>query len=406
MRLSINQGSARVGNVEIHDMFRVTELDAGHVTTTKQGNVLSESAVAFAFSQTSVHAIEKDLAIVVPCMNEARDILDGVLRGVPHDVLIILVSNSSEANFESESQLLETICHDTGRVSVVVHQQSSGLAQALLCAGMSALVEPNGPTYRVRNGKGEAMMIGTAFAKLSNKRFVGFIDADNLVAGSVHEYCKVYAAGLHYALYQTNTDNPYAMVRIKWNSKPKVRDNELVFEKSGRSSRVVNHWMNRLLNSLTDTGKQDIIQTANAGEHAMSVDLALQLHFASGYAVEPFQLVDAWERLAAQDRAVQILQIETRNPHFHDCGKGDGHIKRMQAGGLSTVYHSPLTPQNLKAELKEFCKESLADAVDVEGTPGKSTVYPPLRTMDFDVFREGLEARAGVVAAGGVVGSR
>jgi mannosyl-3-phosphoglycerate synthase len=164
--------------------------------------------------------------------------------------------------------------------------------------------------------------------------------------------------------------------------------------------------MNRLLNSLTNTGKQDVIQTANAGEHAMTVDLALQLHFASGYAVEPFQLVDAWERLAAQDRAVQILQIETRNPHFHDCGKGDGHIKRMQAGGLSTIYHSPLTSQNLKAELKQFCKENLAEVVGVDGAPEKSNVYPPLRTMDFDVFREGMEARAGVVAAGGVVGSR
>jgi mannosyl-3-phosphoglycerate synthase len=139
------------------------------------------------------------------------------------------------------------------------------------------------------------MMIGVAIAKLAGKWFVGFIDADNFVPGSVHEYCKVYAAGLHYALQSAKPGetDPYAMVRINWKSKPKVKDGKLVFEESGRSSHVVNEWFNRLLNELDGSRtRENFIKTGNAGEHAMSLDLALQLRFATQYAVEPFQLID------------------------------------------------------------------------------------------------------------------
>jgi hypothetical protein len=118
------------------------------------------------------------------------------------------------------------------------------------------------------------MMIGVAIAKLAGKRFVGFIDADNFVPGSVHEYCKVYAAGLHYALQSAKPGetDPYAMVRINWKSKPKVKDGKLVFEESGRSSRVVNEWFNRLLNELDDSRtRENFIKTGNAGEHVMSL---------------------------------------------------------------------------------------------------------------------------------------
>jgi mannosyl-3-phosphoglycerate synthase len=483
MRLSTTANSACVGNVEINDVFRVIELDAGYSVQTNRfdtptshslktpipradstpTHAISKDSRALStvvFSHASIHSIESQLAIIVPCKNEDVSILDGVLHGIPHDCLIVLVSNSEPAKYEAEVALLTSYCTNAQRDGIVAHQHDTGVATAFVDAGMPSIVAPASSPLRIRNGKGEAMIIGTALAKLANKQYVGFVDADNLVAGSVHEYCKVYAAGLHYALNCPGSDaDSHAMVRIKWNSKPKVRDGEIVFEKSGRSSRVVNEWMNRLLNAITGgDGDERLIQTANAGEHAMSIDLAMGLQFATGYAVEPYQLVDAWERLGSvvdkvvddepcdydlsdfesypaddsaydsiddlspivsstnsaystpvssrppsraqdqvsADRNIRILQIETRNPHFHDTGKGVEHITKMQAEGLSAIYHSRLAPQKFKDELREYIKANLSGVAGVaeDGVPDAPRAYPPVGTMDFAVFEARVKALA------------
>jgi mannosyl-3-phosphoglycerate synthase len=478
MRLSTSAGSATVGGVEMHDIFRVIELDAGFaVKTNRFDNVPNTNASSsnsrgpstVAFSHEAIHSIEAQLAIVVPCKNEDVSILDGVLHGIPHECLIILVSNSDKDKYDAECALLTSYCTNAQRSGIVAHQHDAGIAQAFIDAGIPEIVAENSQPPRIRNGKGEAMIIGVALAKLAGKHYVGFVDADNLVAGSVHEYCKVYAAGLHYALNCSDSDTkPQAMVRIKWNSKPKVRDGKIVFEKLGRSSRVVNEWMNRLLNSLVHGDEQDKkVQTANAGEHALSLDLAMGLKFATGYAVEPFQLIDAWERLGSNNDSralltsdmdlsgyevdsleiensayssadeltpsgstttssystpvssrtssrppsrlqapdVRILQIETRNPHFHDTGKGDDHISKMQAEGLSAIFHSRLIPDKLKDELRQYVKANLSGVSGVaeDGTPKAPRVYPPVGTMDFVVFESKVRANAKTIKIVGVV---
>jgi mannosyl-3-phosphoglycerate synthase len=470
MRLSTSTGSASVGSVEIHETLRVIELDAGYTVETNRfdspnANPSEDSRgpSTVAFSHMAIHTIEAQLAIIVPCKNEDISILDGVLHGIPHECLIILVSNSDPHKYEAECTLLTQYCTNTQRSGIVAHQHDAGIAQAFSDAGMPEIVVDNCQSPEIRNGKGEAMIIGVTLAKLACKQYVGFVDADNLVAGSVHEYCKVYAAGLRYALNcSASHSETHAMVRIKWNSKPKVRDGEIVFEKFGRSSRVVNEWMNRLLNALiAGDDHNQTIQTANAGEHALSLDLAMGLKFATGYAVEPFQLIDAWERLGSNDQLrdilpcvinlsghdsyspelydsaysssdelfsadsastssfstpvssrpssrppsrqnalndcnVRILQVETRNPHFHDTGKGDDHISKMQAEGLSTIYHSRLIPHKLKDELRQYMKANLSDVPGVaeDGTPEAPRVYRPISTMNFDVFKTQVKAKA------------
>lgn len=466
MRLNISPLSTSVGSVQIHDLFRVSELDAGHFVNTSRLNTESGASHPnsitgnhnIAFSHDSIQTIETELAIIVPCMNEEQDILDGVLHGVPHDCLIILVSNSSLINFGSECDMLAKFCETTQRKGIAAHQQNEGLALAFLAGGMEdLLIKDNiielkeSPQRCIRNGKGEAMLIGTAIAKLAAKQYIGFIDADNFVTGSVHEYCKAYAAGLYYALHDTAQSgaNRQAMVRIKWNSKPKVRNNKLVFEKSGRSSRIVNEWMNRFLNSLVGRGPDpanDTIQTGNAGEHAMTTDLAMTLRFATGYAVEPFQLIDVLEQFgwrqfnhecsvpsvssmqcfataatlsfekygskisrmsqgstpvssdppsptssedstAAFSTKVRIIQVETRNPHFHDSSKGNEHVQRMAVQGLSTIYHSRLVSQTLKNELQVYIKKKLPKVAGENGVPDAPRVYPSLQTLNFVAFK-------------------
>jgi mannosyl-3-phosphoglycerate synthase len=133
----------------------------------------------------------------------------------------------------------------TDRHVIVEHQGSPSFARAFQEAGVTNLLQiprKEGDPPRINNGNGEAMILGVIIAKHMNRKFVGFIDADNRVPGSVLEYCKVYAAGLHYALRNTGYSGKeqHAMVRIKWKSKPKVKDGTLVFNEFGRSSRVVN----------------------------------------------------------------------------------------------------------------------------------------------------------------------
>ncbi|POS76697.1 mannosyl-3-phosphoglycerate synthase [Diaporthe helianthi] len=298
-------------------------------------------------------------------------------------------------------------------------------------------------------------------------KYVGFIDADNFVTGSVSEYCKAFSAAFHLV------SAPDAMVRINWGSKPKVHDGEIVFKTSGRSSEVVNRHFNQFLGHLekrggctfsggpserveNDQGDMELhhICTGNAGEHAMTMSLALKLRLASGYAIEPFHFLDLFdqfsgsqmvrsapaslklephstfstvssspvptpagtspcsspisettatsslfpvpsepapsavaERLFAYSSGapipkpkVQILQIRTMNPHFHDSNKGEAHVIRMWMQGLSALYHSQLTAGF--AEFRHSLWEAiLAGGLKINGSTKHNLALPPTPPM-------------------------
>ncbi|KAI7784458.1 glycosyltransferase family 55 protein [Diaporthe eres] len=315
-------------------------------------------------------------------------------------------------------------------------------------------------TCRNKQSRGHAARDG---GSTSYYKYIGFIDADNFVTGSVSEYCKAFSAGFHLASAQD------AMVRINWGSKPKVHNGDLVFKTSGRSSEVVNRQFNQLLNQLEKRGSctfsgevcervengggggMDLhhICTGNAGEHAMTMSLALKLKLAGGYAIEPFHFLDIFDRFAGHHKAksapaslmrephstistmspspsltpvgtspcsspisepttdaslcpvssgaaasavdqrllaydtetptappkVQILQIRTMNPHFHDTSKGEAHVTRMWMQGLSAMYHSPLAEEF--TEYKNGLWEAiLAGGVKIGGCPKYDSLPP------------------------------
>ena len=141
----------------------------------------------------------------------------------------------------------------------------------------------------VKSGKAEGMIIGTLMAKWLGKKYLGFVDSDNYFPGSVLEYIKEYAAG-----FSINNENN-VLVRISWHSKPKVTDNKLFFQKWGRSSKNTNMVLNKLLTHYTGY-ETEIIKTGNAGEHALTMSLALQLDFASGYGIETNHFVNLFEK--------------------------------------------------------------------------------------------------------------
>jgi mannosyl-3-phosphoglycerate synthase len=383
MRLADSFRSERFGAVRIHELQRVIELDSG----------TSAGAGSRIVPPEALRAVESQMVIVVPCMNETRSVIEGVLSGIPHDCLIVLVSNSDRLpvdRYEIEAQTVEQFCRLAGRSAITVHQRDPGVAGAFKAAGMSELIDDDG---LVRAGKGEAMLIGMALAAATGRRYVGYVDADNYVPGAVHEYCKAYAAGLHLA------DSPYSMVRISWHSKPKLRDGRLFFSRKGRSSQITNEWLNRFLAEYSGFGTE-VIATGNAGEHAMSLDLGLKLRLAGGFAVEPYEYLDMFEQFGGvleststdvMASSVPVVQIETRNPHFHD-NKGEEHVQGMRMQALNVLYHSAVTLPAVRQAIAEFMVSQGVLTVGQE--PPRERVYPPVGTLDLDLLYDALDAEA------------
>ncbi len=385
MRIEKQRYTERFGAIKINDVQKVLELDSGKWAELP----LKEEIAVDKIEEEVLKHFEERMAIVIPVKDEKLKLFEGVISGVPHECLIIVVSNSAYEpvdRFGMERDTLEQYCHFTQRKALIVHQKDPVLAQALAQAKYTELLDEESKT--VRNGKSEGMVIGLLLAILAEKEYVGFIDADNYFPGSVWEYARCYAAGFGIAR------SPYAMVRILWRYKPKVAG-EIYFRKWGRVSETTNKCMNSLISANTGF-ETDIIKTANAGEHAMSIKLAKIMPFAAGYAVEPQELVSLCEdyggvlptanRRIAKD-GLEIFQIESRNPHFHE-ERGIVHLRHMLLQGLSTVYHSKLCEEDTK---KLVLRELSAQRARKRGEePAKPHINPPLNNMNIKGFTNSM----------------
>lgn len=384
MRIEYPHRHERFGAVRIHETTQVIELDSG-VDGNSETSTIGGRLVNLV-PPSAVNAVERRMAIVVPTKNERRKVIEGVLSGIPHDCLIVLVSASEREpidRYEIETGLLERFCRAAERPAVALHQADPGVADALTHAGMGQLVDGE----RVRDGKGEAMIIGMLIAAIAGKEHVGFIDADNYVPGAVHEYVKVFAAGLHLA------PTPYAMIRISWQSKPKIEDGHLVFNKWGRTTHVTNQFLNLLLSTYNGFGTE-VIRTGNAGEHAISLELAKRMRFAGGFAVEPYELLDLFEQFGGARPSphpevtrslVDVFQVETRNPHFHE-DKGDDHVAGMRLESIRALLASPICPDAVKKEIEEFLTSEAQDLT----TSSPPVVYEPWETAHLETLDDHL----------------
>ena len=268
--------------------------------------------------------------------------------------MTIIVSNSPRQpvdRYKLEKEALEQFNRFVGKNAIILHQKDLGLSEALKQVGHTTIF---GPDDIVRNGKAEGMITGMLLAKMAGKDYVGFIDADNYVPGAVNEYVKIFASGI------AMSNSPFTMVRISWIYKPKVSESGLYFSKWGRVSEITNQYLNSLVSYYTGF-ETEVMRTGNSGEHCMSIKLAELLTYSSGFSVEPYEIVNILEEFGgilptenyeAMDKGVEIMQVETRNPHFHE-EKGDDHLKEMFNGSLSCVYNSKICPPKLREKILE-----------------------------------------------------
>lgn len=386
MRIAIPSATERLGAVLINSVQNVYELDAG----LSRGPLTQGNSIMQRIPNDVLYEYQKKMAIIIPMRNERIRLVEGVLTGIPNHCLTIIVSNSPREpvdRFAIERDAFERFSRFTEKRVVIVHQKDPLLAQAFAEAGYLSLLDAQ--TGLIKNGKAEGMVLGTMLARLSGSEYLGFIDADNYFPGAVLEYIREYAAG--FALSKSIN----SMVRIFWHSKPKVVDDSLFFARWGRTSRHTNEYLNRLIAEYTGF-ETDIIQTGNAGEHAMTMHLAMLLGFSSGYSIEPYHYVDMFEKFGGLgtnpisprviEAPVEVYQVESRNPHLHDASKGEEHIDEMMFAAMQVIYHSSICPENLKNDmLKEM--RTLGLLPSKKEQPPQAAYYPALLdNIDEDVF--------------------
>jgi mannosyl-3-phosphoglycerate synthase len=351
MKLDLPRYTERFGAISLHGVQRVYELDSAF----NEGRPASEAIRSVGNAEIS--EIERKMAIVIPIKGERLKLLEGVLSGIPHDCLTIIVSNSPRQpvdRFKLEKEALDQFNRFVGKNTLILHQKDPGLSDALKEVGYTGIF---GPDDIVRNGKAEGMVIGMLLAKMAGKEYVGFIDADNYIPGSVNEYVKIFASGI------AMSNTPYTMVRISWIYKPKWSESGQTHEmrKWGRVSEITNQYLNDLVSYYTGF-ETEVMRTGNSGEHCMSMKLAELLTYSSGFSVEPYEVVNILEEFGgilptenqdAMDKGIEIMQVETRNPHFHE-EKGDDHLNEMVNGSLGCIYHSKICPPRLRDKISEW----------------------------------------------------
>jgi mannosyl-3-phosphoglycerate synthase len=348
MRVDLPRYTERFGSISLHGVQRVYELDSG----SSDGKPTSEAIRRIGNEEMS--EIERKMAIVIPVKGERLKLLEGVLSGIPHDCLTIIVSNSPRQpvdRYKLEKEALEQFNQFAEKNALIVHQKDPGLSEALREVGYTSIF---GPDDMVRNGKAEGMMIGMLLTKMAGKEYVGFIDADNYVPGAVNEYVKIYASGI------AMSNTPYTMVRVSWIYKPKISETGVYFSKWGRVSEITNQYLNSLISYYTGF-ETEVMRTGNSGEHCMSMKLAELLTYSSSFSVETYEMVNLLEEFGgivptenqeAMDKGIEVMQVETRNPHFHE-EKGDIHLKEMIDGSLGCIYHSKICHPKLREKIVE-----------------------------------------------------
>jgi len=389
MKLDLPRYTERFGATSLHGVQRVFELDSGF----DDGAGRSMSETIQRIGNEEISEIERKMAIVIPIKGELLRLLEGVLSGVPHDCLTIIVSNSPRQpvdRYKLKKDALEQFTRFVGRSAIILHQRDQGLADALKQVGYDSLFDQDG---LVRSGKAEGMVIGVLLAKMAGKAFVGFIDADNYVPGAVNEYVKIFSSGI------AMSKSPYTMVRVSWIYKPKMSETGMYFSKWGRVSETSNQFLNSLISYYTGF-ETEVVRTGNSGEHCMSISLAELMTYSSGYSIEPYEIVNILEEFGgiiptvyqdAMDKGIEVMQVETRNPHFHE-DKGDDHLCDMMVASLGCIYHSKICPPRLRDKILEDLR---GRSMLVEGQePEVMLKISPFKSVDIHQFAQVLNKAA------------
>ena len=112
MRIENPRYTERFGSVRINDVQKVLELDSGKAKELP----LHENIAVQKIEDDTIKNIEEQMAIIIPIKDEKLKLFEGVISGIPHECLIIVVSNSQRKRvdrFKMEQDTLTQFCHFT-----------------------------------------------------------------------------------------------------------------------------------------------------------------------------------------------------------------------------------------------------------------------------------------------------
>jgi mannosyl-3-phosphoglycerate synthase len=313
-------------------------------------------------------------AFVVCHKNEHVQTLVGVLRHLPTESSIVVVTNCPAPQFAELRSLLSGLLprHQT---VFLVHQKDRAIARFFGDRGVTGIL---GQDDLVRNGKGEAMYIGALCAVLlESTGGVVFYDADNHMPSSLLEY----TFGIAAELAKTNSaasDGAEILhnIRLAWASKVDFREPLPDRQVMGRCTAVVSPLVTAIVESLFGAVSAPIRST-NAGEQAMSWDAVTALQFSSGFSNETFQLLEllfASVSPNGRPRRVILQQFHSVNPHVH-TKRNNEHIRNLVAQSLGGIlaFHDRL-PSSALLAVESVTKRYGLDAIE-------PTVYPSIKSL-------------------------
>jgi len=120
MRIESPRYTERFGSVRINDVQHVLELDSGRAKEIHPQEKIAVQRI----EENVVKDFEEKMAIVIPTKDEKLKLFEGVVSGVPHECLIIVVSNSQRSRidrFRMEKDALNQYCHFTRREALIIH---------------------------------------------------------------------------------------------------------------------------------------------------------------------------------------------------------------------------------------------------------------------------------------------
>jgi mannosyl-3-phosphoglycerate synthase len=376
-----------IGAVKIHSLQKIYEIDSGYNFSTSSQDLDTST---MAFDGHTLSKIFQAMAVVIPVKGEKLSLLEGVLSGIPNECLIIIVSNSQRYpidRYAMEVEMVKQYSLFSNKRIITIHQTDPNLSRIFHKINYPSILDHNN---QVRQGKAEGMIIGILLSKLFKKEYVGFVDSDNYFPGAVNEYIKIFASGF------AMSKSPLCNVRICWRSKPKIANNKVYFPKWGRVSEYSNKYLNDLISFITGY-ERDIITTGNAGEHSFSMSLAENLDFSSGYSVEPYELINILEKYGGiisnkssdiRQHDVEIFQIETRNPHFHE-DKGNEHIQGMLQESLNAINSSKICNTEITTDIKNhLLMLQQKDSISNIKSNNQIILMDPIKTIEIDKFHD------------------
>jgi mannosyl-3-phosphoglycerate synthase len=290
----------------------------------------------------------RNAAFVISHKSESPKTLWRVIRYLPADSAIVVVTNCPLDDFEHLKQELKTHLH-THRRLFIIHQKDSAIADLFSQHGVQQIIDEEG---KVRSGKGEGMYIGALFAlALKTPQWVVFFDADNHAPTVLLAY--ILAMGRLF----THDERRGLLhnVRICWLSKHGLETADLNAETVGRCTRVVSPVFSELVQDWF--GVEHTIISSNAGEQGMNIAALRELRFSSGYSVESLQLLDLLYNAYCLNGQVRLDQYFSQSAFFH-TKKDDSHVNRMIADSLGAflVFEEHL-PASVKMQMQAICQE-------------------------------------------------